>query len=70
MISKAIEKELEFDSRLMFQLSLAEELKMTLAQLKESMTDEEMLLWSAYFRIKKRQHDKMMEDAKKGSRRR
>lgn len=54
----------------MFQLSLAEELKMTLAQLKESMTDEEMLLWSAYFKIKKRQHDKMMSDAKRGSGRR
>lgn len=65
-----LEKELESDNRLMFQLSLAEELKMTLAQLKKSMTDEEMLLWSAYFRIKKRQHDKMMEDAKKGARRR
>jgi hypothetical protein len=54
----------------MFQMSLAEELKMTLAQLKESMTDEEMLLWSAYFRIKKRQHDKMMEDTKNKARRR
>lgn len=49
----------------MFQLSLAEQLKMTLAQLKELMTDEEMLLWAAYFKIKKRQQDKMMEDAKK-----
>ena len=66
---KAIEKALESDSRLMFQLALAEELKMTLSQLKESMTDEEMILWSAYFKIKKRNNDKLIEDAKKNRRR-
>ncbi len=54
----------------MFQLALAEELKMTLSQLKESMTDEEMILWNAYFRIKKRNNDKFIEDAKKTARRR
>jgi hypothetical protein len=68
--SKAIEKVLEADSRLMFQLALAEELKMTLSQLKESMTDEEMILWNAYFKIKKRNNDKLIEDAKKTARRR
>jgi hypothetical protein len=43
---------------------------MTLSQLKESMTDEEMILWNAYFKIKKRNNDKLIEDAKKTARRR
>ena len=64
-IRKAIEKELESDGRLFFQLSLAETLHCTLNELKTKVTDEEMSLWAAYFAIKKRQHDKMMENAKK-----
>ncbi len=67
---KAIEKELEFDGRLLFQLSLAETLHCTLNELKTKVTDEEMSLWAAYFAIKKRQNDKMMEDAKKNAKRR
>jgi hypothetical protein len=67
---KAIEKELEFDGRLFFQLSLAEALHCTLNELKSKITDEEMSLWAAYYAIKKRQQDKMMDDAKKGARRR
>jgi len=70
LIRKAIEKELESDGRLFFQLSLAEALHCTLNELKSKVTDEEMSLWAAYYAIKKRQHDKMMEDAKKGARRR
>lgn len=67
---KAIEKELESDGRLFFQLSLAETLHCTLNELKSKVTDEEMSLWAAYFSIKKKQHDKMMDDTKRGARRR
>lgn len=67
---KAIEKELESDGRLFFQLSLAETLHCTLNELKSKVTDEEMSLWAAYFSIKKKQHDKMMDDAKRNARRR
>ena len=70
LIRKAIEKELESDGRLFFQLSLAEALHCTLNELKSKVTDEEMSLWAAYYAIKKRQHDKMMEDTKKNTRRR
>lgn len=70
LIRKAIEKELESDGRLFFQLSLAETLHCTLNELKSKVTDEEMSLWAAYFSIKKKQHDKMMEDAKRNARRR
>jgi hypothetical protein len=70
LIRKAIEKELESDGRLFFQLSLAEALHCTLNELKSKVTDEEMSLWAAYYAIKKRQHDKMMDDAKKNTRRR
>lgn len=62
---KAIEQELESDGRLFFQLSLAEALHCTLNELKTRITDEEMSLWAAYFAIKKRHHDKMIEDAKR-----
>lgn len=64
-IPKAIEQELESDGRLFFQLSLAETLHCTLNELKTRVTDEEMSLWGAYFAIKKRHHDKMIEDAKR-----
>jgi hypothetical protein len=69
-IRKAIEKELESDGRLFFQLSLAEALHCTLNELKSKVTDEEMSLWSAYYAIKKRQHDKMIDNAKKNAGRR
>ena len=64
-IRKAIEKELESDGRLFFQLFLAETLHCTLNELKTKVADEEMSLWYAYFAIKKRQQDKAMEDAKR-----
>jgi hypothetical protein len=52
LTSKVIEKELEEDSRLFFQMSLADDKKMTLAQFKESVTEEELLLWQAFHSIK------------------
>jgi hypothetical protein len=67
---KAIEKELESDGRLFFQLSLANELKMTLSELKEKVTDEEMVLWQCFYSIRNRQQEKEMEKIKQRSRRR
>jgi hypothetical protein len=49
----------------MFQLSLAEELKLTLSELKEKVTDEELMLWSLYFNIKNRRHQQELEKAKR-----
>jgi hypothetical protein len=69
LIAKAIESELESDGRLFFQLSLAEVLHCTLSELKTKVTDEEMLLWSAYFAIKNRRQEQEMEKIKRQSRR-
>lgn len=60
-----LEAQLEKDGRLMFQLSLAEELKLTLSELKEKVTDEELMLWSLYFNIKNRRHQQELEKAKR-----
>lgn len=68
-IPKVIESELESDSRLYFQLSLAEALHCTLNELKTKVTDEEFLLWQAYFQIKKKRHDAEIDKAKRNARR-
>jgi hypothetical protein len=46
-------------------LQLAEELKMTLSQLKDAMTEEEVLLWSLYFSIKSKRQKEELEKAKR-----
>lgn len=66
---KALEKELESDNRLYFQLALAETLHCTLFELKNKVTDEEMALWVAYFAIKGRRQEKEMEKIKRQARR-
>jgi hypothetical protein len=65
LISKVAESELEKDSRLYFQMQLAEELKMTLSDLKEKVTEEEMILWQLYYSIKSRKQKEEMEKAKR-----
>jgi len=65
-IPKAIEQELESDNRLYFQLALAETLGCTLFELKSKVTDEEMLLWIAYFSIKNKRQEKEIEKIKRG----
>jgi hypothetical protein len=40
-----------------------------LSELKTKVTDEEMLLWSAYFAIKNRRQEQEMEKIKRQSRR-
>lgn len=69
LILKAIEKELESDNRLYFQLSLAEALSCTLFELKDRVTDEELALWAAYFAVKSRRQEQEMEKIKRQSRR-
>jgi hypothetical protein len=46
-------------------LQLAEELKMTLSQLKDAMTEEEVLLWQLYYSIKNKRQKEEMEKAKR-----
>lgn len=69
LILKAIEKELESDNRLYFQLALAETLHCTLFELKDKVTDEEMALWAAYFAVKGRRQEKEMDKIKRQARR-
>ena len=46
---------------------LAKELGMTLGQLRREMTNEEVILWHAYFQL---EHDQQQEAMKKAKRRR
>ena len=46
------------------QMGLAKELGMTLAQLLNSMTYEELLLWSAFFANQNEDHEKAMRRSK------
>ena len=49
----------------MLQLGVAKELGMSLTQLKQTVTVEELLLWSAYFQILNEDQEKEMEKAKR-----
>lgn len=49
----------------MLQLGVAKELGMSLAQLKNTVTPEELLLWSAYFSILNEDQQKEIEKAKR-----
>jgi len=50
-------------------MGVAKELGYTLSQLYEVMTQEELLLWSAYFGHLNTEQDKAMEAARRRSRR-
>ena len=49
----------------MLQLGVAKELGMSLTQLKQTVTVEELLLWSAYFQILNEDQEREMEKAKR-----
>jgi len=49
----------------MFQFTMAEKLSMTLGQLREAMTTEELLAWSAYFSIREDEEKKALDAAKR-----
>jgi hypothetical protein len=49
----------------MFQLGVAKELGMSLTQLKQTVTPEELLLWSAYFQVLNEDQQKEVDKAKR-----
>ena len=49
----------------MLQLGVAKELGMSLTQLKQTVTVEELLLWSAYFQILNEDQQKEMDKARR-----
>jgi|TARA_Y100000592_G_scaffold98700_1_gene172490 hypothetical protein len=49
----------------MLQFAVAKELGMSLAEVRSSMTPEELLGWSAYFQILNEDQEKAMEKAKR-----
>lgn len=51
----------------MLELGVAKELGLTLAQLRDSCSRDELLIWSAYFGVLNEDQEKAMEDAKKAS---
>ena len=67
---KAIEQELKLDSRLYFQLSLAEALHCTLFELKSKVSEEEMILWQVFYKIKSDRQEAELEKAKRKAKRR
>jgi hypothetical protein len=68
--SKAIEQDLKADTRLYFQLSLAEALHCTLFELKNRVSEEEMILWQVFYKIKKDRQEAELEKAKQNAKRR
>ena len=49
----------------MLQLGVAKELGMSLTQLKQTVTVEELLMWSAYFQILNEDQQKEIDKAKR-----
>tara|TARA_R100000951_G_scaffold115426_2_gene123471 strand:- start:1809 stop:1994 length:186 start_codon:yes stop_codon:yes gene_type:complete len=60
--------ELSKDNWLLLCMGVAKELGMSLRRLLEEVTEEELLLWSAYFGYLNDEQDKAMKKAKKGRR--
>ena len=56
-----LKQQLEKDNLLMLQFSIAKELGMTLARLRQEMTLEELLGWSCFFQISNEQQQKAMK---------
>ena len=64
-ISKALEKEIEADNMLMLSFGVAKELGMTVQQLHNNVTQEELLGWSCYFSITNRRQEQAMKKAQR-----
>ncbi len=60
--------ELSKDNWLLLCMGVAKELGMSLRRLLEEVTEEELLLWSAYFGYLNDEQDKAMKKAKRGRR--
>jgi hypothetical protein len=52
----------------MLELGVCKELGMTVAQLRDSCTRDDLMTWSAYFSVLNEDQVKQMEDAKKANR--
>ena len=52
----------------MAELVVAEKLGLTLTQLREGMTHEELWLWHAYFNLQHQQQEEALKKAKRGRR--
>ena len=50
---------------MMLSFGVAKELGMTVQQLHENITVEELMGWSAYFSIQNKEHEKMMKKARR-----
>ena len=53
---------------MMLELGVCKELGMTVAQLRDSCTRDDLMTWSAYFSVLNEDQAKQMEDAKKANR--
>ncbi len=58
---------LKKDNFLYLQFFIAETLGLTLVDLRQRMSVEELLAWNAYFLLKGEREEKAYEDAKKGA---
>lgn len=60
MLAKSLRK----DGPLLAELVVAKELGYTLYELREKMTQEELLIWHAFFQIQKEEEDKVMNKSR------
>ena len=58
------EKELRKENQLLAELHIAKELGLTLTQLREGMTMEEIWLWMTYFALQNEEQEAAMKKAK------
>ena len=65
-----IKEQLSKDNQLLAELVIAKELHMTLVQLREAMTLEELWLWHAFLSLRQDEEAKALEKARRSSRRR
>ena len=66
--SKVLTKELKEENNLLAELVVAEKLSLTLSELRERMTPEELWLWHAFFNLQNQQQEEAMKKAKRGRR--
>ena len=62
-----LKAELSKNNFLYLQFFIAETLGITLLELKNRMSTEELLSWNAYFELKNEREEKAYEDAKRGA---
>lgn len=58
-------QDLRKDNALLAELIVAKELRMTLGQLREAMTEAELWIWHAYFQLQREEQEKSMKQAQR-----